>query len=393
MKELDTLRMKYDHLLVMRDAACNKFLANYVEWHNFKKWWNEFKTYDTVPQKIKAFIRATKDGVIPVSKRVSQPPPSVLRMTGEVDQVSDVDIVAVVETQHEAIRTALGNGHGILEDLARPSPEVPTALLRPIEKATKTHRSSQATTDDDQTQDYTPPRPSAPRPVIIRPNLAPVPPPDFNPPDTPIDPTEEEESPFVRSLPSMSPILSSHALISSKPAEENDTSDRDPAVSERITKAEPTSPIYIPHSNVPSPRQTSGYSFPDFPPTLEMCSPSNSERQGSSSLLGKRKLDSTADVTMAGSPETPNALELKKKRQRFNDFRALHTDTERGPSTPEDPYAKYKGRGRYAQSTKKSVYLLGLNSLQLTNEPAWLQGHIRICNKRGTESRSRICIR
>ena len=376
--------MKYDHLLVMRDAACSKFLANYIEWHNFKKWWNEFKTYDTVPQKIKAFTRATKDGALPVSKRVSQPPPSVLRMTEEVDRVSDVDIVAVVETQHEAIRTALGNGHGILEGLVRPSPEVSTARL---------HRSSQAATDDDQTQDYTPPRPSVPRPVIIRPTLAPVPRPDFNPPDTPIDPTEEEEGPFVRSLPSMSPISSSHALFSSRPAEENDTSNHDPAVSERITKAEPTSPICIPHSNVPSSRQPSGNSLPDFPPTLEICSPSNSESQGSFSLLGKRKLDSTVDVTMAGPPETPNALEVKKKRQRFNDFRALHPDTERGSSTPEDPYAKYKGRGRYAQSTKKWVYLLGLNTSQLTNGPTWLQGHIRICNKRGTESRSRICIR
>ncbi len=348
--------MKYDHLLVIRDATCNKFLANYIEWHNFKKWWNEFKTYDTVPQKIKGFIRATKDGALPVSKRVSQPPPSVLRMTDEVDEVSDVDIVAVVETQHEAIRTALGNGYGILESLVRPSPEVPTTLLRPIrEKATKTSRSSQATTDDDQTQDYTPPRPSAPRPVIIRPTLAPVAPPDFNPPDTPVDPTEEEEGPFVRLLPSMSPVPSSHALFTNKPAEENDISDRDPAVSERIIKAEPTSPTCVPHSNVPTPRQSSGPSLPDFPTTLEMCSHSNSERHGSSSLLGKRKLDPTADVTMAGSPETPKALEVKQKRQRFNDFRGLRTDTERGPSTPEDPYAKYKGRGRYAQSAKKSV--------------------------------------
>ena len=342
--------MKYDHLLVVRDATCSKFHENYVEWHNFKKWWNEFKTYDTVPQKIKAFIRATKDGTLPVSKKVSQPPPSVLRMTGEVDPVSDVNIVAVVETQHEAIRTALGNGHGILEGLVRPSPEVPTALLRPIrEKAIKTSRSSQATTDDDQTQDYTPPRPSAARPVIIRPTLAPVLPPDFNPPDTPVDPTEEEEDPFVRSLPSMSPVLPSHALFSNKPAKENDIFDRDPAVSERIIKAEPTSPTDIPHSNIPTP---SGPSLPDFPTTLEMCSPLNSERQGTSSLLGKRKLDPTANVT---SPEIPKALEEKRKRQRFNDFRALRTDTERGPSTPEDPYAKYKGRGRYAQSAKKSV--------------------------------------
>ena len=337
----------------MRDATCNKFLANYVEWHNFKKWWNEFKTYDTVPQKIKAFIRATKDGTLPVSKKVSQQPPSVLRMAGEVDLVSDVDIVAVVETQHEAIRNALGNGHGILEGLVRPSPEVPTAVLRPIrEKATKTSRSSQATTDDDQTQDYTPPRPSAPRPVIIRPTVAPVAPPDFNPPDTPVEPTEEEEDPFVRSLPSMSPVYSSHALFSNKPAEENTISDRDSAVSERIIKAEPTSPTGIPHSNVSTPRQLSGPSLPDFPTTLEMCSLSNSKRQGSSSLLGKRKLDLTADVT---SPAIPEALEEKKKRQRFNDLRTLRTDTERGPSTPEDPYAKYKGRGRYAQSAKKSV--------------------------------------
>jgi hypothetical protein len=341
--------MKYDHLLVMRDAACSKFLANYVEWHNFKKWWNEFKTYDTVPQKIKAFIRATKDGLLPVSKRVSQPPPSVLRMMGEIDPFSDVDIVAVVETQHEAIRTALGNGHGILEGLVRPSPEVPTTLLLPIpEKAIKTYRPSQAATDDDQTQDYTPPRPSAPRPVIIRPNLAPVAPPDFNPPDTPNDPIEEEEGPFLRSLPSLSPIPSSHA-----PAEDNYTADRDPVVSERIIKAEPTSPTCIPHSNVLTPRQPSSPSLPHFPTTLKVCSPSDSGRQGSSSLLGKRKLDSTASVTMAGSPETPQY----KKRQRSNDFRAFRTDTERDPGTPEDPYAKYKGRGRYAQSAKKSVLL------------------------------------
>ena len=350
-KELDTLRMKYDHLLVMRDAACSKFLANYIEWHNFKKWWNEFKTYDTVPQKIKAFIRATKNGALPVSKRVSQPPPSVLRMTGEVDPLSDIDIVAVVETQHEAIRTALGNGHGILEGLVRPSPEIPTAPLLPIpKKAIKTYHSSQATTDDDQTQDYTPPRPSAPRPVIIRPNLAPVAPPDFNPPNTPLDPTEEEEDPFIRPLPSMSPILSSHA-----PAEENDTANRDPAVFERLIKAEPTSPTCILHSNVPTPLQPSGPSLPNFPTTFEMCLPSDSERQGSSSLLGKRKLESTADIAMAGSLETPKDLAVKKKRQRFSDFRASHTHTEREPSTSEDPYAKYKGRGRYAQSAKKSV--------------------------------------
>jgi len=321
----------------MRDAACNKFLANYVEWHNFKKWWNEFKTYDTVPQKIKAFTRATKDGVLQVSKRVSQPPPSVLQMMDEVDPFSDVDIAAVVETQHEAIRTALGNGHGILEGLVRPSPEIPTALLPPIpEKATKTYRPSQATTDDDQTQDYTPPRPSALRPVIIRPNLAPVAPPNFNPPDTPIDSIEEDEGPFLRTLPPLSPTPSSHT-----PAEENYTADHDPAVSERIIKAEPTSPTCIPRSNVPT----------SLPTTLRMSSPLDPEGQGSSSLLGKRKLDLTAEVTMAGTLETPNY----KKRQRFNDFGASRTGTNPGPSASEDPYAKYKGRGRYAQSAKKSV--------------------------------------
>jgi len=329
--------MKYDHLLVMRDAACSKFLANYIEWHDFKKWWNNFKTYDTVPQKIKAFIRATKDGTLPVSKRVSQPPPSVLRMTGEVDQFSDVDTVAMVETQHEAIRTALGNGRGILEGLA-PIPE----------KAIKTPRSSQVPADDDKTQDYTPPRPSAPRPVIVRSILPPVPPPDFNPPDTPIDPTEEEEDPFVRLLPSMSPIRSSRILFPNKSAEDNRTVDRRPAVSEPTIKAEPTSPTSLPHSNVPT-----GTSLPTM---LEMYSLSDSERQGSSSLLGKRKLDSTADVTIAGSPGTPKDPGMKMKKQRFSDFRALRTDTEQGPSVSEDPYAKYKGRGRYAQSAKKLVF-------------------------------------
>jgi hypothetical protein len=366
--------MKYDHLLGMRDAACSKFLANYVEWHNFKKWWNEFKTYDTVPQKIKAFIRATKDGVLPVSKRVSQPPPFVLGMAGEVDSFSDADIAEVVETQHEAIRTALGNGRDILEGLVQPSPKVPTALLPPIpekapEKAKKAPRSSQAPTDDDQTQDYSPPRPSAPRPVIIRPELAPVPPPDFNPPDTPTDHTEEEEGPFVHLLPSMSPTSSSRILFSNKPAEVNDTVDRDPAVSKSVIKAEPTSPTRMPHFNMRTSRQPS---VPDFPNTLEMYSPSDSERQSSSSLLGKRKLDSTADVTMAGSSGTPKDMEVKTKKQRSNHFSALRTDTEQGPSASEDPYAKYKGRGRYAQSAKKSVLLAQANSLQLTNEHTWL---------------------
>jgi hypothetical protein len=351
--ELDTLRMKYDHLVVMRDAACNKFLANYIEWHNFKKWWNGFKSYDTVPQKIKTFSRVTKDGTLPVSKRVSQPPPSVLRMTREVDSPSDVDIAAVVETQHEAIRTALGNGRGILEDLAQPSPEVPTVLLPqvPTEKPAK-HRqcgSSQALTDDDQTQEYTPPRPSVPRPVIKRPNLAPLPLPDFNPADTPFDPIEEEEGPFVRPFPSVSSTYASHILSSNKPAEQNDSGDRFSAASE------PTNTTRVSYSNAPTSRQPSGTSLPDSPIELEMYSPSDSERQSSSSLLGKRKLDSNVDVAMAGSPETPKDLEMKRKKKRFNDIQNSRTETEQGPSTPEDPYAKYKGRGRYAQSAKKLV--------------------------------------
>jgi hypothetical protein len=350
-RELDTLRMKYDHLVVMRDAACSKFLTNYIEWHNFKKWWNEFKTYDTVPQKIKAFSRATKDGTLPVSKRVSQPPPSVLRMTGEVDSSSDVDIAAVVETQHETIRTALGNGLGILEGLVQLSPEVPT------EKAIKIRRpgSSQVPTDDDQTQDYTPPRPSVPRPVIKRPDVAPLLPPNFKRPDTPIDPTEEEEFSFVHSLPFMSPVPSSRTLFSNIPTKQNDSVGRDPATSERIIKAEPTSPTHVSHSNVLSSCQPAVPSFRAFPTKLEMYSPLNSGRQGPSSLLGKRKLDSSAVVPLVGSLETPKDLEMKRKKQRSNDVRATRTEAEQGPSTPEDPYAKYKGRGRYAQSLKKSV--------------------------------------
>ena len=360
--------MKYDHLVVMRDAACDKFYANYIEWHAFKKWWNEFKTYDTVPQKIKAFSRATKDGTLPVSRRISQPPPSVLRMMGEFD-LPDVDTAAMVETQHMAIRTALGNGRGILEGLVQPSPEVPTVVLPPIppEKAVQTPRSSQVPTDDDQTQDYTPPRPSAPRPVIQRPNPAPVHPPNFNPPATPVDPTEEEEGPSIRLLPSMSPMPSSRTLFSNEPTEQNNSVGRDSAAFEPIF--EPPSPTRVPDLNAPRSRQPSGPPFPDFPPELDIYSLSESERQGSSSLLGKRKLDLNADIPLTGSPETPTDLEMKSKKQRFNDIRTSRTETEQGPSTPEDPYAKYKGRGRYAQSVKKSVLFTRPKVLQLTIEP------------------------
>lgn len=352
--------MKYEHLVVMRDAACSKFLANYIEWHNFKKWWNEFKTYDTVPQKIKAFSRATKDGILPVSKRVSQPPPSVLRMMDEVDPSSDVDTAAAVETQHDAIKTALGNGRYILAGIVQPFTDVPTAMLppTPIDEAVKTPRSSQTPTDDDKTQEDSPPRPSAPHPVIARSSLAPVPP-NFSPPDTPIDPTEEEEGPFIHSLPSMSPVLSSRTLFPNKSAEQTGSIDRDSVSSEPIIKVEPTGPTRVLHSNVPISRRPSS--------PLEMYSPSDSE-QGPSSLLGKRKLELTADVTMAGSPETPKDLELRRKKQRFNEVRALGTKTEQRPSAPEDPYAKYKGRGRYAQSAKKSVFVTQPKPLQLTNE-------------------------
>lgn len=358
-KELDTLRMKYDHLVVTRDAACSKFLANYVEWNNFKKWWNEFKAYDTVPRKIKAFNRVTKDGTLLVSKNVSQPPPSVLRMTGEFDPASDVDTAAAVETQHKAIRTALYNGRGILEGIVQPSPEVPTSVPLPITtgKAVKTPRSSQVPTDDDQTQDYTPPRPSAPRPAIGQLNLTPVPPPNFNPPETPIDPAEEEEDPFVRSLPSRSLVPSSRTFFSIRSPEQNDSVDCDSAAFEPIVKIEPTSPTRVLHSNVSTSRQASDPPFPDFP---EMSSPSDFGRKGSSSFLGKRKLGSTTDITTAGSFETPKDPEMRRKRQKSNDIRTPRTESEQGPSTLEDPYAKYKGRGRYAQSAKKSVLLLGL---------------------------------
>lgn len=353
-KELDTFRMKYDHLVVMRDAACDKFYANYIEWHAFKKWWNEFKTYDTVPQKIKAFNRVTKTGTLPVSRRVSHPPPSVLQMTGEFGS-PETDTAVVVETQHKAIRTALCNGRGILEGLEQPSPEVPTVLLPPIppEKAAKTSRSSQAQTDDDQTQDYTPPRPSVPRPGIQRPNLAPVRPPNFNPPDNFEDPTEEEEGPSLRPLPSMSPIPSSQTLFSN---ERNDFVDRDPAAFE--STVESASPTYGLDSNVHTARQPFGPSFP-----------SDSERQSSSSLLRKRKSGLDADITMTGFPETPNDLEMKRKKQKFNDIRTSSTGIEQGPSAPEDPYMKYKGRGRYAQSAKKSVLFTRPKVLQLMDKP------------------------
>ena len=355
-KELDTFRMKYDHLVVMRDAACDKFLANYIEWHAFKKWWNEFKTYDTVPQKIKAFNRATKGGALPVSRSVSQPPLSVLRMTSEFD-FPDVDTAAVVETQHKAIRTALGNGRGILEGLVQPSPAVPTVVLPPIplERAVKTSRSSQAPTDDDQTQDYTPPRPSAPRPVIQRLNLASVRPPNFNPLDTCVDPAEEEEGPSIRPLPSMSPMPSSCTLFSNEHAEQNHSVDRDSAAFE--PSVEPTSPIRVLDSTEPTSRQPSGPS------------PSDSERQSSFSLLGKRKLGLNTDIRMTGLPETPNDLEMKRKKQRFNNIRSSRTEIEQGPSMPEDPYAKYKGGGRYAQSAKKLVLFTWHKVFQLINEP------------------------
>lgn len=61
---------KYDRLLAKKESAEKKFFSSYVDWHDFKVWWTEFRKYPGVSQKVLEFNRETKRGQIPVSGRV-----------------------------------------------------------------------------------------------------------------------------------------------------------------------------------------------------------------------------------------------------------------------------------------------------------------------------------